>query len=67
VIKAQTNPVILDAMHKSPLFYPKVVLRAGILQKGSHSTIFLCVRDLVYAMMDPTEKKTRHTLHFLIN
>jgi hypothetical protein len=25
------NPLILDALHKSPLFYPKVVLRAGIL------------------------------------
>jgi hypothetical protein len=31
VTKARKNPVILDAMHKSPLFYPEVVLRAGIL------------------------------------
>jgi hypothetical protein len=32
VIKARKKPIILDAMHKSPLFYPQVVLRAGILQ-----------------------------------
>jgi hypothetical protein len=36
VIKAQKNPVILDAMHKRPLFYPIVVLRAGIL----HRTVY---------------------------
>jgi hypothetical protein len=29
------NPVILDAMHKAPLFYPEVILRARILQKCS--------------------------------
>jgi hypothetical protein len=37
MIKARKNPVILDAMHKSPLFYPGVVLRAGILHDGGES------------------------------
>jgi hypothetical protein len=33
VIKAQKNPIISDDMHKSPLFYPGIVLRAGMLQQ----------------------------------
>jgi hypothetical protein len=32
-MKARKNPIILDAMHKNPLFYPEVVLHAGILHK----------------------------------
>jgi hypothetical protein len=34
VTKERKNSIILDAMHKSPLFYPEVVLRAGILHVG---------------------------------
>jgi hypothetical protein len=47
VIKARENPVILDAIHKSPLFYPEVVLRAGILQNPFIKRCFTFVRQIL--------------------
>jgi hypothetical protein len=43
VIKARKNPVILDDMHKSPLIYPEVFLRAGMLHQIPYKHVFLIV------------------------
>jgi hypothetical protein len=37
--KARKNLVILDAMHKTHVFYPGIVLRAGILHESTTKTL----------------------------